>query len=73
METVATTRTASDFKLELDRLLGNNLYGLAFSESTYYVFIKPKTPKNSMDNIPSEFNGHLVKIVKSVPFLTLIT
>jgi len=73
METVAEPKTVSDFKLELGRLLGNNLYGLSISESTYLIFIKPKTPKHIVNNIPNEFNGLPTKVIKSVPIMPLIT
>lgn len=72
MENEVTPKTVSDFKLGLGRLLGNNFYGLSISESTYFIFIKPKTPKHSIDNIPSDFNGLPTKVIKSVPIMPLI-
>lgn len=74
METFdSSMNLVSNFNLDLIRLLGNNFYGLSSSNEEFIVFIKPKTPKNNIDSIPSEFNGKKIKIIKSVPILPLIT
>lgn len=72
METTESQKKIGEFKLELGRLLGNNFYGLSISDSTYIVFIKPKTPKHALDNIPTEFDGSPIKVIKSVPIMPLI-